>query len=280
MGQTRLVSDVRAEHVADAGWAEEVRELARRRDAVLLAHNYQLPAIQDVADHTGDSLALSRIAAASEASTIVFCGVHFMAETAKILSPDKTVLIPDARAGCSLADSITADQLREWKARAPRRRRRLLRQHDGRGQGGDRHLLHLVQRRRGRRVGPGRPGGPVPARPVPRRARPPHHRPGEHARLGGGVPRPRRDQRSGARRAGRRAPRRRALRPPRVRLRHLGPLPRRRRRRARRTGPDPLDRRDARRGPCAHRPARCSSPPRSGCCTSSAGPRPRSTSGP
>ncbi len=103
----------------DAGWADEVRELARRRNAVLLAHNYQLPAIQDVADHTGDSLALSRIAAESDASTIVFCGVHFMAETAKILAPDKTVLIPDARAGCSLADSITADQLREWKAEHP-----------------------------------------------------------------------------------------------------------------------------------------------------------------
>ncbi|MGE3284868.1 MAG: quinolinate synthase NadA [Pseudonocardia sp.] len=107
------------EVAADAAWAAEVRELARRRDAVLLAHNYQLPAIQDVADHTGDSLALSRIAAASQASTIVFCGVHFMAETAKILAPDKTVLIPDARAGCSLADSITAEQLRAWKAEHP-----------------------------------------------------------------------------------------------------------------------------------------------------------------
>jgi len=103
----------------DAAWAEEVRELVRQRDAVLLAHNYQAPAIQDIADHTGDSLALSRIAAASDASTIVFCGVHFMAETAKILAPDKTVLIPDARAGCSLADSITAAQLREWKAEHP-----------------------------------------------------------------------------------------------------------------------------------------------------------------
>ncbi|MCP3797722.1 quinolinate synthase NadA [Allokutzneria sp. A3M-2-11 16] len=103
----------------DAAWAEEVRDLARKRDAVLLAHNYQLPEIQDIADHTGDSLALSRIAAESDASTIVFCGVHFMAETAKILSPDKTVLIPDARAGCSLADSITADQLRAWKAEHP-----------------------------------------------------------------------------------------------------------------------------------------------------------------
>jgi quinolinate synthase len=104
---------------ADAAWAEEVRRLARERDAVLLAHNYQLPEIQEIADHTGDSLALSRIAAESDASTIVFCGVHFMAETAKILSPDKTVLIPDERAGCSLADSITAEQLREWKAEHP-----------------------------------------------------------------------------------------------------------------------------------------------------------------
>ena len=100
-------------------WAEEVRELARARNAVLLAHNYQLPEIQDVADHTGDSLALSRLAAESSASTIVFCGVHFMAETAKILAPEKTVLIPDARAGCSLADSITAEQLRGWKAEHP-----------------------------------------------------------------------------------------------------------------------------------------------------------------
>ena len=103
----------------DAAWREEVRRLAAERDAVLLAHNYQLPEIQDIADHTGDSLALSRIAAASDASTIIFCGVHFMAETAKILAPDKTVLIPDARAGCSLADSITADQLRAWKAEHP-----------------------------------------------------------------------------------------------------------------------------------------------------------------
>lgn len=100
-------------------WADEVRRLAREQNATLLAHNYQLPAIQDIADHVGDSLALSRIAAEAEEGTIVFCGVHFMAETAKILSPDKTVLIPDERAGCSLADSITADQLREWKADHP-----------------------------------------------------------------------------------------------------------------------------------------------------------------
>jgi quinolinate synthase len=97
----------------------EVREMAARRHAVILAHNYQRPEIQDVADHVGDSLALSRIAAASDAEVIVFCGVHFMAETAKILAPDKTVLIPDARAGCSLADSITAADLRAWKAEHP-----------------------------------------------------------------------------------------------------------------------------------------------------------------
>ena len=103
----------------DAEWAAEVRRLAKLRDATLLAHNYQIPAIQDVADHVGDSLALSRIAAEAPERTIVFCGVHFMAETAKILSPDKTVLIPDQRAGCSLADSITADDLAEWKADHP-----------------------------------------------------------------------------------------------------------------------------------------------------------------
>ncbi|HUX05368.1 MAG TPA: quinolinate synthase NadA [Acidimicrobiales bacterium] len=100
-------------------WRQEVRQLARDRDAVILAHNYQRPEIQDVADHVGDSLALSRIAASSAASTIVFAGVYFMAETAKILAPEKTVLIPEPRAGCSLADSIDANQLREWKLEHP-----------------------------------------------------------------------------------------------------------------------------------------------------------------
>jgi quinolinate synthase len=100
-------------------WAAEIRALAARRDAVILAHNYQPPQIQDVADHVGDSLALSRLAATSDASVIVFAGVYFMAETAKILAPDRTVLIPEPRAGCSLADSITADQLRAWKAEHP-----------------------------------------------------------------------------------------------------------------------------------------------------------------
>ncbi len=98
---------------------DEVRTLARERGAVILAHNYQLPEVQDVADYVGDSLGLSRQAAAADADTIVFCGVHFMAETASILSPKKTVLIPDLDAGCSLADSITADQLRQWKREHP-----------------------------------------------------------------------------------------------------------------------------------------------------------------
>jgi quinolinate synthase len=97
----------------------EVRALAEERNAVILAHNYQVPEVQDVAHFVGDSLGLSRKAADTEADVIAFCGVHFMAETASILSPDKTVLIPDLDAGCSLADSITADQLRAWKAEHP-----------------------------------------------------------------------------------------------------------------------------------------------------------------
>ena len=91
---------------------EEMRALAPERGAVILAHNYQLPDVQDVADYVGDSLGLSRQAAATDAEAIVFCGVHFMAETAKILSPEKTVLLPDLGAGCSLAESITVEELR------------------------------------------------------------------------------------------------------------------------------------------------------------------------
>ena len=165
-------------------WADEVRRLARARNATVLAHNYQLPAIQDVADHVGDSLALSRIAAEAEEGTIIFCGVHFMAETAKILSPDKTVLIPDERAGCSLADSINADQLREWKAEHP-----------------DAVVVSYVNTTAEVKgltdicctssnavdvVDVDRPGprGAVPARPVPRRARQARHRARQHADLG------------------------------------------------------------------------------------------------
>lgn len=97
----------------------EIRELATEREAIILAHNYELPEVQDVADYIGDSLGLSRKAEAADAPVVAFCGVHFMAETASILSPEKAILIPDLAAGCSLADSITADQLREWKAKHP-----------------------------------------------------------------------------------------------------------------------------------------------------------------
>jgi quinolinate synthase len=99
--------------------AEQVRALAAERNAVILAHNYQVGDVQDVADFVGDSLGLSQQAAATDADVIVFCGVHFMAETAAILAPDKTVLLPDMDAGCSLAASIDAEALRRWKAENP-----------------------------------------------------------------------------------------------------------------------------------------------------------------
>jgi quinolinate synthase len=97
----------------------EIRSRARARNAIILAHNYQRPEVQDIADFVGDSLGLSRQAARTDAGVIVFCGVHFMAETAKILSPGKKVLLPDLRAGCSLAATITGEQVRQWKAQFP-----------------------------------------------------------------------------------------------------------------------------------------------------------------
>lgn len=108
-----------ADSVSNTTLTERIRTLARERNAVILAHNYERPEVQDVADFVGDSLGLSREAARTGADTIVFCGVHFMAETAAILSPHKTVLLPDLAAGCSLADTITADQLKAWKAEHP-----------------------------------------------------------------------------------------------------------------------------------------------------------------
>ncbi len=98
---------------------EEIRALAREKDAVILAHNYQLPEIQKIADHVGDSLQLAITGKKVPQSTILFCGVHFMAESAKVLAPEKRVLLPNLSAGCSLADSITAESLEDWKARYP-----------------------------------------------------------------------------------------------------------------------------------------------------------------
>src|ERR1700716_2864668 len=98
---------------------QEIKTLAREQNAVIIAHNYERAEVQDVADFVGDSLGLSREAAKTKADVIVFCGVHFMAETAAVLSPQKAVLLPDLAAGCSLAATINADQLREWKAEHP-----------------------------------------------------------------------------------------------------------------------------------------------------------------
>ena len=98
---------------------DEILKLKKEKDVVILAHNYQIPDIQDIADYVGDSLGLSRQAEKTNNKTILFCGVHFMAETAAIICPDKKVLIPDPAAGCSLSDSITIDELRRWKSEHP-----------------------------------------------------------------------------------------------------------------------------------------------------------------
>ncbi|MFI4989575.1 MAG: quinolinate synthase NadA [Solirubrobacterales bacterium] len=122
MAPTLAAAEKVQDHLAPAEIAalkQEVRALAAQRNAVILAHNYQVPEIQDVADYVGDSLGLSRQAAAADAEVIAFCGVHFMAETASILCPEKTVLIPDLDAGCSLAASIDAEQLASWRAEHP-----------------------------------------------------------------------------------------------------------------------------------------------------------------
>ena len=260
-----------------------------QRDAVILAHNYELPELQDVADYVGDSLGLSRAGGRRPTpSVIAFCGVHFMAETASVLSPEKTVLIPDRDAGCSLADSIDADQLRAWKARAPRRAGRHVRQHLGRGQGRDRLLLHLLQRGQRRRahLGRARPraGDPLRPRHVARRLRRARDRPARGSRaarplprLGRRVPRPRRHQARRHRPDARRAPRGRVPDPPRVRLLDPGDGVRRLRRHLERGRPHALDLGDARPRRERTRTARSSSPPRPGCSTRSSRRRRRPT---
>ena len=98
---------------------DKILKLKEEKDVVILAHNYQIPDVQDIADFVGDSLGLARQAAKTNHKTILFCGVHFMAETAAIISPEKKVLIPDLEAGCSLSDSITVEQLKKWKNEHP-----------------------------------------------------------------------------------------------------------------------------------------------------------------
>lgn len=99
---------------------EQITHWKKKRNALIIAHNYQIPAIQDIADYVGDSLGLSQLAAKAKENLIIYCGVHFMAESAAIFSPEKTILIPDLKAGCSLADSIDAEELRKWKRRYPK----------------------------------------------------------------------------------------------------------------------------------------------------------------
>ena len=276
------VTDVRGRRptASTARWFAEVRELARRRDAVLLAHNYQLPEIQDVADHTGDSLALSRIAAESSRvdDRVLRRALH--GRDGQDPRPGQDGADPGrARPAARSPTRSPPTQLRAWKAEHPgavvvsyvNTTAAVKAETDicctssnavevVASIPADREVLFLPDQFLGAHV----------RRITGRR---------EHARLGGGVPRARRASTapSSPRKAAG-APRRRAVRAPRVRLRDLGALPGRRRRGARRPGQDPLDRRDARRRPRRRTRRRCWSPPRSACCTSCAGPPRRSTS--
>ena len=174
--------------------------------------------MQDVADFVGDSLGLSREAAATDAEAIVFCGVHFMAETASILAPDKTVLIPDLDAGCSLAASITADQLRDWKAEHPGAVVVSYVNTTAEVKAESDYCCTSGQREGGHRGDPRGPRDPLPARHVPRRLARARHR-AQAADLDGRVPRPRRHPPRRHRALAGRGARRRVPRAPRVRLR-------------------------------------------------------------